>query len=136
MENHFIILCCFCHTTMQYMYNSIYIPPSWAASPPPAHPSRSWQRTRQGSLCYSSISHMMVYVCQCYFFNSSHPLLPLHVWLLKMLDLFLKRLTNLYSRNKKQGHVLIKFESFFLIQPHLWAFPVLFAQTASFPDMW
>ena len=73
MENHFIILCCFCHTTMQYIYNCIYIPPTWAASPPPAYPFRSWQSTRQGSLCYLSTSHMMMYICQCYFFNSSHP---------------------------------------------------------------
>ena len=52
-------------------------------SPIPSHSSKSSQSTRLGSLCLRAASHqlsvlpMILYICQCYFLNSSHPLLPL-----------------------------------------------------------
>ena len=78
--------CCvgFCHTTMWVSHNYI-CSPSLLSLPlvPPPHPSRSSQRARLDSLSYIATSHqlsllhMRVYICQCYFFCSSHPLLPL-----------------------------------------------------------
>ena len=55
---------------------------SWA-SLPPSHPCRSSQGSKLASLGYTaasrqlSVSHMIVYRCQCYFLNLSQPLLPL-----------------------------------------------------------
>ena len=59
--------------------------PSLLSLPPNSlsHPSRSSQITRLGFLCYTasshclSILHIIVYICQCYFLNLSHPYLPL-----------------------------------------------------------
>ena len=59
-----------------YSYMCIYIPPCI----PPSHPSRSSQHTRLDSLCFILASHwlstlhMIMYICQCYFLYSSHPL--------------------------------------------------------------
>ena len=63
--------------------------------PSPSNPSRSSQSDRLGSPCYITVSHqlsnlhMIVYICQCYSLDSSHPLLsplcpedcPLHLHL-------------------------------------------------------
>ena len=71
-------------------HNTIYIyipyllslPSPPLLSLPPCHPSRSSQSTRLGILCYTaashqlSILHVVVYKCQRYFLNSSHPLPP------------------------------------------------------------
>ena len=57
--------------------------PSSAFLPFPSHLSRSSQRARLGSLWHSatshqlSILHLVVYICWCYFLNSSHSLPPL-----------------------------------------------------------
>ena len=103
--------CCLdvCQTAMRISHNYIYISsllrPS-PSDPPPIYPFGSSQSARLGSLSYKAAFHYLytvVYIYQCYFFNSSHPLLPLHLWPLKMLDLFFKRLTHLYSRNKSRA---------------------------------
>ena len=44
-----------------------------------SHPSRSVESTELSSMCgvatshHLTISHLVVYICQCYFPNSSHP---------------------------------------------------------------
>ena len=69
-----------------YIYLLVYISPSSRCPPTPCPPSclsRSSQSARLGSACYTapsfqlSVLHVVVYVCQCYFLHSSHPLLPL-----------------------------------------------------------
>ena len=51
--------------------------------PLPPHPFGSSQSTRLASLCYPatcnqlSVSHTVVYICQCYLLNSSDTVLPL-----------------------------------------------------------
>ena len=48
-------------------------------STPTSHPSGSSQSTEPGSLCHAAASHWppvlptVVYICQCYLLNSSHP---------------------------------------------------------------
>ena len=82
--------CCasFCCTVkVNHIYIYIHIcthisPSSWAPSQPP----RSSQGSKLSSLCYAaashqlSISHVVGYLCQCYFLNLSHlcflPLCP------------------------------------------------------------
>ena len=82
--------CCvsFCCTTIRISHScmdiSCLLPldsPSHPR-PPTSHSSRSSQSTRLGFLCYTtafhqlSLLHMAACTCQCYFPNSSHPLLP------------------------------------------------------------
>ena len=94
--------CCvsFCCTTIRISHScmdiSCLLPldsPSHPR-PPTSHSSRSSQSTRLGFLCYTTAFHQLSRVhlaactCQCYFPNSSHPLLPppcpqvrsLHLW--------------------------------------------------------
>ena len=78
--------CCvgFCLTTMHFSQNYACITSLLSLTPLPLHrSSRSSQSTSLGSLCYPaasqwlSVLHMVVYICQCYSLNSSHPLLPI-----------------------------------------------------------
>ena len=84
----------FCHNKANqsllyiYIYLSIYLSispfPFEPPSPSPFYPSRLSQTTRLGSLYYLATSHclsafhMIMYICQCYFLNLSHP----HLFLL------------------------------------------------------
>ena len=59
---------------------SIHIPlPLGRPSTPTSHPSGSSQSPEPGSLCHAAASHWppilptVVYICQCYLLNSSHP---------------------------------------------------------------
>ena len=80
----YIVYICYIYIYYIYIYFLSLEPPSlWSLSPTPlSHSSRWSQDARLGSLCYISTSHylsvlhMIVYICQCYFLNSSHPLLP------------------------------------------------------------
>ena len=56
--------------------------PLLSLPPTPSHSSRLSQSTQLSSLWYSttldqlSVLHMVLYICQCYSLNLSHPLLP------------------------------------------------------------
>ena len=73
------MLCCFCRTIMCISHKYVYIYPLPLESPAPPHPL-GCQGTKLGSLCciavshWLSLSHMVVYICQCYSLNWSHPL--------------------------------------------------------------
>ena len=62
----------------------IYPLPLESSSPPPSQPSKSSQSSRLSSLghTYSSfppaicVTQGSIYICQCYFLSSSHPLRP------------------------------------------------------------
>ena len=66
-----------CVHTHTHIHSLLCFPPT-----PPSHPSRSSQSTKMSSMCYTAASHLLsvlhrvIYICQCYFLNSSHPLTP------------------------------------------------------------
>ena len=75
--------CCvgFCRTTMQISHNYTYMP--HVSSLPPVPPSlQVSQRSRQCCICYTApfhklpISHLIKYMCWCYFLHLSHSLPP------------------------------------------------------------
>ena len=77
-------LCIYVYMYMYtYVYVYIYVCIYMYLLPPIPHPTppRSSQSARLGSLCYTAASHwlsilsMVLYMCQCYSLNSSHPLL-------------------------------------------------------------
>ena len=70
---------CFCCTMKWIIYAYIYSPSSWFFLPP-SHPlghhrAPSWAPCVTAASHQLSILHTIVDVCQCYFLNSSHPLL-------------------------------------------------------------
>ena len=74
---------CLTATRISHNYMFEYIPTLLNLPPTTPHPTpKLSQNTRPGSLYYIaashwlSILHMVVYVAQCFFLNSSHPLLP------------------------------------------------------------
>jgi len=94
----------------------MYTFPLEAPFPLPSHTSWSSQRAMLGSLLYSSfplvILHMIVYICQCYFLNSSFTHLTL--WYPQVSYLCLP----LHSFSAKCSPVLLsRFHQFSSVQP-------------------
>ena len=82
--NCFAMLCYFLlYSKVSQLYSIPISPPSWTPPKhPTSHPSRSSQSTELSSLCYTAASQwpsvlhrVVVYICQCWSLNSSHPLL-------------------------------------------------------------
>ena len=76
--------CCvgFCRTTVRISHDYTYIPSLWVLPPLPDSTALGHHRVLGWAPCYRaasqkpSISHMTAYICQCFFFQSSHPILP------------------------------------------------------------
>ena len=93
-----------------YLYIDMHPFPFESPSPFPSHTSRLSQDARLCSLCHVaashqlSVLHMIEYICQCYFFNWSFPLLPSlypHVCSLRLHLHFLPAslfISNIFSR--------------------------------------
>ena len=75
----------FCHTSPWISHRYTYVPSILNLLPPshPIRPHRLSQSTGLSFLCYTatshelSVSHMFMYIFQCYSCNSSHPHPPL-----------------------------------------------------------
>ena len=77
--SHKCVCVCVCVSACAYIYSLRLDPLSQLLS----HPSRWSLSARLGTLCciaashQLSVLHVIVYICQCYSLNLSHPLLPL-----------------------------------------------------------
>ena len=79
-ETCFTILCWFLpynNANQSYIYIS---PPCWASLPSPYPTHLGYHREPGWAPCviqqFPTVLHMIVYICQCYLLNSSHPNFP------------------------------------------------------------